>query len=36
MICNIYNSASILEDISNLVKDSSVESVVSTVESMGV
>lgn len=36
VICNIHNSASILEDISGLVRESSGESVASIVESIGV
>jgi hypothetical protein len=35
-VCNIHNSASILEDISGLVRETSGESVASTVESLGV
>lgn len=35
-VCNIHNSASILEDISSLVKETSGESVASTVEALGV
>lgn len=35
-VCNVHNSASILEDISSLVKESSGESVASIVESIGV
>lgn len=35
-VCNIHNSASLLEDISGLVRETSGESVASTVESLGV
>lgn len=35
-VCSIHNSASILEDVCSLVKETSGESIASTVESLGV